>query len=176
MARADSELRPSFWPRCRWPPISEPVSRWDMVSPRACWRWLWLVSWGCEREQIRHVQQVSLVRFLGCNADAGGTARMAGGNEFTLMAALSLAHMGSSGETLQGPPPNGGRRPKPRNACRLVASALTDTDADARSLSEHCEVGAILARRLGLDQEVIMALQHSYERWDGGGHPGWSER
>jgi HD-GYP domain-containing protein (c-di-GMP phosphodiesterase class II) len=52
-----------------------------------------------------------------------------------------------------------------------VASALTDIGADARSLSEHCEVGAMLARRLGLDKEVVIALQHSYERWDGGGHP-----
>jgi HD-GYP domain-containing protein (c-di-GMP phosphodiesterase class II) len=126
---------------------------------------------GCGREQIRHVQQVSLIRFLGCNADAGGTARMAGGNEFTLMAAMSLAHMGSSGETLRALLRTAGAGRNLATRARLVASALADTDADARSLSEHCEVGAILARRLGLDQEVIIALQHSYERWDGGGHP-----
>ena len=29
----------------------------------------------------------------------------------------------------------------------------------------------MLARRLGLDQAVVSALQHSYERWDGGGDP-----
>ncbi|HEU5113194.1 MAG TPA: HD domain-containing phosphohydrolase [Acidimicrobiia bacterium] len=126
----------------------------------------------CRPEQIRHVQQVSLIRFLGCNADAGGTARMAGGNELNLMAAMSLAHMGSSGETLVALLRTAGAGQTLTTRARLVASALADTDADARSLSEHCEVGAMLARRLGLDQEVVIALQHSYERWNGGGHPG----
>jgi HD-GYP domain-containing protein (c-di-GMP phosphodiesterase class II) len=126
---------------------------------------------GCGSEMIRHVQQVSLIRFLGCNADAGSTARMAGGNEFTLMAALAPTHMGTAGETLRAMVRSAGEGQPLARRARLVASALTDTKADARSLSEHCEVGAMLARRLGLDQEVVIALQHSYERWDGGGHP-----
>ena len=29
----------------------------------------------------------------------------------------------------------------------------------------------MLARRLGLDESVILALEHAYERWDGGGSP-----
>ena len=29
----------------------------------------------------------------------------------------------------------------------------------------------MLARRLGLDAEVIVALEHAYERWDGTGDP-----
>ncbi|HWL50721.1 MAG TPA: HD domain-containing phosphohydrolase, partial [Acidimicrobiia bacterium] len=126
---------------------------------------------GCSPEQIRHVQQVSLIRFLGCNADAGDTARMAGGNELTLMAAIAPTHMGSSGETLRAIVRAAGVGQPLASRSRLVVSALTDNEADARSLSEHCEVGAMLARRLGLDQEVVAALQHAYERWDGGGHP-----
>jgi HD-GYP domain-containing protein (c-di-GMP phosphodiesterase class II) len=126
---------------------------------------------GCGLEQIRHVQQVSLIRFLGCNADAGDTARMAGGNEFTLMAALAPTHMGSAGETLRAMVRTAGAGQPLTTRARLVASALADTDADARSLSQHCEVGAMMAKRLGLDQEVVIALEHSYERWDGGGHP-----
>ena len=50
-------------------------------------------------------------------------------------------------------------------------SALTDPASDAGGLAAHCEVGAMLARRLGLDQEVIVALEHAYERWDGTGDP-----
>ncbi len=126
---------------------------------------------GCGPDQIRHVQQVSLIRFLGCNADAGDTARMAGGNEFTLMAAIAPTHMGTSGETLRAIVRTAGTGQSLVSRTRLVVSALTDNGADARSMSEHCEVGAMLARRLGLDQEVVSALQHSYERWDGRGHP-----
>ena len=29
----------------------------------------------------------------------------------------------------------------------------------------------MLARRLGLDDEVVLALEHAYERWDGTGDP-----
>jgi HD-GYP domain-containing protein (c-di-GMP phosphodiesterase class II) len=127
---------------------------------------------GCGGEQVRHVQQVSLIRFLGCNADAGDTARMAGGNELALMAALAPTHLGTAGETLRALVRTAGSGQAIATRARIVASALADTDANARSLSEHCEVGAMLARRLGLDHEVVTALQHSYERWDGGGHPG----
>jgi HD-GYP domain-containing protein (c-di-GMP phosphodiesterase class II) len=35
----------------------------------------------------------------------------------------------------------------------------------------HCEGGAILAARMGLDAEVQAAIQHVYERWDGKGTP-----
>jgi HD-GYP domain-containing protein (c-di-GMP phosphodiesterase class II) len=35
----------------------------------------------------------------------------------------------------------------------------------------HCEGGAILAARMGLDGEVQAAIQHTYERWDGRGTP-----
>ena len=35
----------------------------------------------------------------------------------------------------------------------------------------HCEGGAILAARMGLDAEVQAAIQHTYERWDGKGTP-----
>ena len=126
---------------------------------------------GCGSEQVRHVQQVSLIRFLGCNADAGDTARMAGGNELTLMAAIAPTHMGSNGETLRAIVRAAGVGQPLASRARLVVSALTDNEADTRSLSEHCEVGAMLARRLGLDEAVVTALQHAYERWDGGGHP-----
>jgi HD-GYP domain-containing protein (c-di-GMP phosphodiesterase class II)/DNA-binding CsgD family transcriptional regulator len=126
---------------------------------------------GREPDQVRHAQQVSLIRFLGCNADAGDTARMAGGDELTLMRAIAPTHMGSTTETLRAIARTvGAGQSLPRRA-RLLASAFTDTEGEARSLSEHCEVGAMLAQRLGLDEEVVLALHHAYERWDGGGHP-----
>jgi HD-GYP domain-containing protein (c-di-GMP phosphodiesterase class II) len=52
-----------------------------------------------------------------------------------------------------------------------IASALTDPGGKARSLSAHCEVGQRLAGRIGLPEDVTLALAHAYERWDGKGLP-----
>jgi HD-GYP domain-containing protein (c-di-GMP phosphodiesterase class II) len=53
---------------------------------------------------------------------------------------------------------------------RLIAAALTDSEGE-EGLAAHCEVGSMLARRLGLEDPVILALEHAYERWDGEGNP-----
>jgi HD-GYP domain-containing protein (c-di-GMP phosphodiesterase class II) len=54
---------------------------------------------------------------------------------------------------------------------RLVARGLADPKGTERSLSTHCEVAAMLAGRAGLEQSVVDALAHAYERWDGKGFP-----
>ena len=53
----------------------------------------------------------------------------------------------------------------------LVARGLADPGGTRRSLSTHCEVAAMLARRAGLEESVVHALGHAYERWDGKGYP-----
>ena len=49
---------------------------------------------------------------------------------------------------------------------------MLDPGLERRSLSGHCEVGARLAARLGMDATVCDGLEHAYERWDGKGLPG----
>ena len=53
---------------------------------------------GCDDSQIRHVQQVSLIRFLGCTSDSNDTASMSGGEDLTFMKGFAPAHMGSKAE------------------------------------------------------------------------------
>ena len=127
---------------------------------------------GCDADQVRQVQQVALIRFLGCTSDAAETAVMAGGDELSFMTAFAPAHMGGSGEALRAMVGTvGAGRPLPRRA-RLVAAALANPGAGARGLAGHCEVGAMLARRLGLADRVTEALGYAYERWDGKGPSG----
>jgi HD-GYP domain-containing protein (c-di-GMP phosphodiesterase class II) len=93
---------------------------------------------------------------------------MAGGDELSFMSAFSPAHQGSKSEAaLAMVKAIGKGQPLPRRA-KLIAGALAGDD---EGLAAHCEVGSMLARRLGLDDPVIVALQHAYERWDGGGDP-----
>lgn len=124
---------------------------------------------GCGPEQVRHVQQLALIRFLGCTSDAADTARMAGGDEISFNAGFAPSLMGGSGEALRAMALTvGAGQSLPRRA-RLVTAALADPGGEAKSLSAHCEVGAMLAKRLGLVDQVVAAIQHAYERWDGKG-------
>jgi HD-GYP domain-containing protein (c-di-GMP phosphodiesterase class II) len=113
------------------------------------------------------VYYVALLRFLGCTADAPETADYAGGDNIALLAAMAPEYMGSTGAALRALARAVGRgRPLPRRL-RLLARAVRDS----RSVVAHCEVGARLATRLGLSPDVVHALAHAYERWDGRGLP-----
>ena len=126
---------------------------------------------GSEPDAVRTIHQFALLRFLGCTSDAAETAALVGGNDLALNAAMAPVVMGSQQEML-------GRfvrsvapgQPLPRRL-RLVARGLADPKGTERSLSTHCEVAAMLARRAGLAPSVVDALGHAYERWDGKGFP-----
>jgi HD-GYP domain-containing protein (c-di-GMP phosphodiesterase class II) len=117
------------------------------------------------------VYHVALLRFLGCTSDASDTAVAAGGDDLAYNAAMAPILMARSGEAMWWFVRHLAEDlPLHRRAGR-IARALTDTDAGRRSLAQHCEVGARLAGRLGLEESVGDALEHAYERWDGKGHP-----
>jgi HD-GYP domain-containing protein (c-di-GMP phosphodiesterase class II) len=123
---------------------------------------------GCSPDQVRWVQQVALLRFLGCTADAADTARSVGGDDLSFISAMSPVLFGGRSRTMLsylravGQSQSAGRR------ARLRASALTN---EVGVLAAHCEVATMLAHRLGLSAEVLFALSHAYERWDGKGSP-----
>ncbi len=126
---------------------------------------------GCGPDDVRTVHQFALLRFLGCTSDAAETAGMVGGNDLSINAAMAPVIMGSSreimGRFVRSVAPG---QPRMRRL-RLVARGLADPKGTERSLSTHCEVAAMLAGRAGLEQPVLDALAHAYERWDGKGFP-----
>jgi HD-GYP domain-containing protein (c-di-GMP phosphodiesterase class II) len=127
---------------------------------------------GCPSQEVRVIHQVALLRFLGCTSDSGETARLAGGDDLAFNAAMAPVFNGGSGESLRGMiGAIGVGGPLPRRL-GLVASALADPGGAAQGLAAHCEVAAMFASRLGLDSDVVEALAHAYERWDGRGYPG----
>jgi HD-GYP domain-containing protein (c-di-GMP phosphodiesterase class II)/DNA-binding CsgD family transcriptional regulator len=126
---------------------------------------------GCGTEELRTVHQFALLRFLGCTSDAAETAATVGGDDRGYFAALAPAFMGSGreimGRHVRSVAPG---QPAIRRV-RLIARGLADPKGAQRSLSTHCEVAAMLAGRVGLEQPVVEALSHAYERWDGKGFP-----
>ena len=126
---------------------------------------------GCSPEEVRTVHQFTLLRFLGCTSDAAEAAALVGGDDLALNAAMGPALMGSTTEVLgtfvRSVAPGQPRRRR----LGLIARGLADAKGMERSLSTHCEVGVMLARRIGLSQAVLEALAYAYERWDGKGFP-----
>jgi HD-GYP domain-containing protein (c-di-GMP phosphodiesterase class II) len=139
---------------------------------RTCWLSLAAASGlGLDADARSGVYFVALLRFLGCTSDASETAVLAGGDDVAFNAVMAPMLMAQPGEGMryfvrhlaEGQPPH-------RRVARVVR-ALADPGSVQRSLSQHCEVGARLAARLGMGDAVCHALAHAYERWDGKGHP-----
>lgn len=126
---------------------------------------------GCDEERVRSVHQVSLLRFLGCTAEASGLAESVGGNELTFNRIMAPSLYGSAGESLVSMIGAIGPDRRPASRARLLLGALSDSKSSELLLESHCEVASMLATRLGLDQAVVTALAHAYERWDGKGFP-----
>ncbi|MDQ0383006.1 HD domain-containing phosphohydrolase [Amycolatopsis thermophila] len=126
---------------------------------------------GLDDASVAAAQQVALLRFLGCTADAGETARMTGGDDLAFLAGMAPAALGGKAEMGRQLVRTVGAGQRPLRRAALVAGALADPAGAKRSLSAHCEVAAMLAARLGASATVREALAHGYERWDGAGFP-----
>jgi HD-GYP domain-containing protein (c-di-GMP phosphodiesterase class II) len=126
---------------------------------------------GCPPHQVRHVQQVALLRFLGCTAEVSTLASDVGGDDISFYRAMAPVLNGGRVETLRGI--MGAVAPDLPGLQRLgaIARMIADTETDRLTISSHCEVAAMLAHRLGLADPVLTALRHAYERWDGQGSP-----
>jgi HD-GYP domain-containing protein (c-di-GMP phosphodiesterase class II) len=126
---------------------------------------------GCGPDDVRTAHQFALLRFLGCTSDAAETADLVGGDDRALNAAMAPVVMGSGPELIGRFVRSVGPGQPPLRRLRLVARALADPKGAERSLSTHCEVAVMLAARTGVEQPVVDALAHAYERWDGKGYP-----
>jgi HD-GYP domain-containing protein (c-di-GMP phosphodiesterase class II) len=123
---------------------------------------------GCGPDQIRSVHRVALLRFLGCTANADETALGVGGDELSFNATMAPVLYGGRSAMLTTYVKTVGAGLPLSRRTRLRAGAIIH---DVGDLAAHCEVATMLARRLGMPRDVVHALGHAYERWDGRGSP-----
>ncbi|MGH9110996.1 MAG: HD domain-containing phosphohydrolase [Acidimicrobiales bacterium] len=126
---------------------------------------------GVTDEIRREVFFVSLLRFLGCTADAHEVAAMSGGDDAGFLAGMAPASMGSPREEVARLVGLVGRGERVPRRLGLLARALTDPKAKGRVLGAHCEVAVRLAAEMALPTGVGDALGFAYARWDGRGVP-----
>ncbi len=125
---------------------------------------------GLDEDTQRAAYYLAMVRLIGCTSTATGDAEMFGDEtnvpdlmflDFDDMpAALSVMFRNI-----------GPGRSAPRRAAMMARFMMAGRGAMIENHMRHCEGGAILCSRMGLDEEVQAGLWHTYERWDGKGSP-----
>ena len=125
-------------------------------------------------ETVRQVYYQSLLRYIGCNADAEAQAALLG-DEMIMRREFSLVDQGNPAEVM-GVIARALRRANtdrslPAATLAVVRGFLNSRSESVRILTGHCEVAQRLATRLGFDEEVARNLGQLYERWDGRGMP-----
>jgi len=104
---------------------------------------------GHDDAQCCVVQEVSLLRWSGCTANAAGFSEWLGDDIGGREAMLAM-RPGWGGE----------------------ADVEGRMEATIQPLAQiHCEVSGEIARMLGLEEMTQTALRHIFEAWDGGGFP-----
>ena len=114
---------------------------------------------------------LALVRFLGCTAFAHEAARYGGGDDISVHSVMSFVDPDEPtrlvGDIVRGV----GRGAAPTDRLKGVVTLMTDRSAPRRHAQAECDVGEALARRMGIPEPVVAALNDVFERWDGRGHP-----
>jgi HD-GYP domain-containing protein (c-di-GMP phosphodiesterase class II) len=124
-----------------------------------------------ERE-VGDVYYTTLLRFVGCTAYAHEEAAMQGGDDIALRVAGATIDDANPRDMLRfllsGLAPQRGPFERAR---RIVGMMTLGERGERHWQAAHCEVGAAMARRLGLPPGVQQALAQTFERWDGKGGP-----
>jgi DNA-binding CsgD family transcriptional regulator len=131
-------------------------------------------AWGLAGSEARNVYYQALLRFVGCNADTGVMASIAGDvlELRRVMAPLDAAAAPQVIAALV-------RRIRATHSeDSAIATALAVLRGLARAgefprdiFPGHCEVAQRLGRRLGFDERFLAGLGQLYARWDGKGIP-----
>jgi HD-GYP domain-containing protein (c-di-GMP phosphodiesterase class II) len=125
---------------------------------------------GMADKDVADVYFASLLRHVGCTATAALEARLFGGDELASRSAAEPVDFGNRREMLA-LTLGLGRGSGPRRAL-LVGRALVGDVRHGRDIfASICEVGTLLAGRLGLGRGVAEAIAQQFERWDGSGGP-----
>jgi HD-GYP domain-containing protein (c-di-GMP phosphodiesterase class II) len=125
---------------------------------------------GYDEETQRAAYYLGLIRMVGCTSTSFADAGLFG--DELAMAELMTADFADP-RTMGMFMRLVGRDRPPLIRSAMVARLMLAMGSGVfiDNHQRHCEAGAILAARIGLDTAVQAAIRHVYERWDGKGTP-----
>jgi HD-GYP domain-containing protein (c-di-GMP phosphodiesterase class II) len=124
------------------------------------------------RRQLADTYYTTLLRFVGCTADSHDLAPFAAGEDVRfrqLMVEVANERPDEIVRHLERFMTQHGARGNIRTSAHEAVES--PHGLGARISATHCEVAAMLAKRLGLSDTVCDALLRGFERWDGRGFP-----
>jgi len=128
---------------------------------------------GLPREAQREGFYASMLRTVGCSADAHGNGQL-WGDELEVSTWMAEIDMGKPAKAFSAIVSRLGKG-QPRRLAKLLRT-LAAMPGMMGNITVHCELGRMLAVQLGLPDSVQAALEQMYERWDGKGIPGKRKR
>lgn len=119
-------------------------------------------------DEVRNACLGTLLRHVGCTATASAEARLYGGDELVSRRAAQPADFGNPRDML--PLMLGtGRGAGIKRPGFLAKAVVGEMRHGTEILTSICDAASLLARRLGLGQEVQECVGQQFERWDGKG-------
>jgi HD-GYP domain-containing protein (c-di-GMP phosphodiesterase class II) len=127
---------------------------------------------GLPEGELTTVYDLALLRSIGCTAEQHEISRRFG-DEQPLAHRYARTDFGRPREALGFVVlAIGADDPLPLRARRVVDALVSGKTPWQRLLTAHCEVAQQIATRIGYGSDVIRAIDHVFERWDGKGIPG----
>ena len=127
-------------------------------------------SVGLDDRERRNVFYTGLLQAVGCVGNAHAMSTEMGMDEIAFKSEIAVANLADRSAQLKVAVRHFGSA---AGALRplVIARAFTERDAPREMTRAHCEVGAMVARRAGLGEDVAAGLFSVFERWDGLGQP-----
>jgi HD-GYP domain-containing protein (c-di-GMP phosphodiesterase class II) len=139
---------------------------------RSCLLAVWLgEEAGFDRELRETVYWVALLRYIGCTGHAHEVSTLFG-DEIAIRAQTLVHDAANPAEVIHDVVAfaTAGRAPEERD--QIIRMIQEGAQAWAvHNFTSGCEVGDMLAGRLGFDPAVRDALRFTFERWNGAGYP-----
>src|SRR4030088_2166894 len=125
---------------------------------------------GVSDAELSEVYYLALLRFVGCNADAHVAAETFG-DELVAREHFAQADFGRPTSVLATLMRHLGADQPPARRVLTLLTAFANMPRLYGTALAHCEVGQLLADRLGFERGIHDALYQIFERWDGKGMP-----
>ncbi len=139
---------------------------------RSCLLAVWMgEEAGFDRETRDTIYWVALLRYIGCTGHAHEVSTLFG-DEIAIRAQTLVHDAANPAEVIRDVIAfaTAGRPPEERD--QIVRMIHEGAQAWAvHNFTSGCEVGDMLAERLGFDPAVRDALRFTFERWNGAGYP-----